>query len=99
VEREATRRDVLQKGYSEARETFTQHYQTDAVDASLLLTLLMGFLPVDDPRVASTIQAIERDLLRGGVVLRYVANDGLVGQEQGFLICLFWYLNGLILQR
>ncbi|MCL7419682.1 MAG: glycoside hydrolase family 15 protein [Methylobacter sp.] len=96
--REAIRREILDKGFNIQRNSFTQHYQTEAVDAALLLIPLMGFLPVDDPRVAGTIKAVEEDLWEDGVLLRYRMDDGLTGQERGFLICLFWYLNCLIMQ-
>ncbi len=98
AEREAIRADILARGYNEKRGSFTQHYETEAVDAALLLIPLMGFLPCSDERVAGTIRVIERELLRDRTVLRYEAEDGLEGQEQGFMICLFWYLHCLILQ-
>jgi GH15 family glucan-1,4-alpha-glucosidase len=98
AEREAIRADILARGYNEKRGAFTQHYETEAVDAALLLIPLMGFLPCSDPRVAGTIAVIERELLRSRTVLRYEAEDGLEGQEQGFMLCLFWYLHCLILQ-
>jgi GH15 family glucan-1,4-alpha-glucosidase len=99
AEREAIRNDILERGYNRERQRFTQHYETDAVDAALLLIPLMGFLPIGDPRVSATIRAIEEDLITHGLVQRYRVDDGLPGQEQGFLICLFWYLNCLIQQR
>ncbi len=96
--REAIRQEILDKGFNTQRNAFTQHYDTEAVDAALLLIPLMGFLPADDPRVAGTIKAVEEDLWADGVLLRYRMDDGLAGQERGFLICLFWYLNCLIMQ-
>ena len=97
-EREAVEKDILERGYNSHRGSFVQHYEGEEVDAALLQIPLMGFLPVDDPRVAGTIRRIEEDLLAEGVILRYRNEDGLPGQEHGFLICLFWYLNCLILQ-
>jgi GH15 family glucan-1,4-alpha-glucosidase len=97
-ERDAVRRDILEKGYNPERNSFTQHYETEAVDAALLQIPLVGFLPADDPRVASTIERIEKELMVGGLPLRYRVDDGLEGQEQGWLICLFWYLRCLIRQ-
>jgi hypothetical protein len=97
-EREAIRAEILARGYNERRGSFTQHYETGAVDAALLLIPLSGFLPVDDPRVAGTIATIEGERLRDRAMLRYELDDGLDGQEQGFMICLFWYLHCLILQ-
>lgn len=98
-ERRAVHADILEKGYNRHRGSFTQHYDTEELDASLLRIPLMGFLPVDDPRVANTIRAVEEELLQGGVVRRYNVDDGLPGKEHGFLICLFWYLRCLIRQK
>lgn len=98
AEREAIRSEILARGYNSKRGCFTQHYDTEAVDAALLLIPLSGFLSIDDSRVAATITVIERELLRDRAMLRYELDDGLAGQEQGFMICLFWYLHCLILQ-
>lgn len=99
AEREAIRAEILARGYNPRRGCFTQHYDTEAVDAALLMIPLTGFLPVEDTRVAGTIAVIERELLRDRAMLRYELDDGLEGQERGFMICLFWYLHCLILQR
>ena len=98
AEREAVRTDLLENGYNEKRGAFTMHYDTDALDASVLRIPLVGFLPIDDPRVAGTIAAVEKELMRDGVLLRYAVDDGLPGQEHGFLICFFWYLCCLVRQ-
>jgi len=98
IERDAIREEILARGFNAKRGCFTQHYDTEAVDAALLLVPLSGFLPIDDSRVAQTIATIERELLRDRAMLRYELDDGLDGQEQGFMICLFWYLHCLILQ-
>ncbi|MEO8215271.1 MAG: glycoside hydrolase family 15 protein, partial [Myxococcales bacterium] len=87
--------EVCDRGYDDDRETFTQSYDDPALDASLLLTSLVGFLPVDDPRIIGTIRAIERDLLHEGLVLRYLAElgdaaDGLPPGEGVFVPCSFW---------
>lgn len=97
-EMQALRQDILERGYSQQVESFTQHYDTEAIDASLLRIPLVGFLPVDDPRVRGTIAAVERELRHDAMILRYTAQDGLQGQEHGFLICLFWYLRCLLRQ-
>ena len=87
--------EVCERGYDRKRETFTQSYGEPALDASLLLTSLVGFLPADDPRVTGTVRAVERDLLHDGFVLRYRteggdAVDGLPPGEGVFLPCSFW---------
>jgi GH15 family glucan-1,4-alpha-glucosidase len=69
--RELVRHEILSKGFNTERNTFTQHYDTTEVDASLLLIPLVGFLPPDDPRVLGTVAAIEHDLMREGFLLRY----------------------------
>ncbi len=94
--RDAVHAEVLDRGYDDARGTFTQHYETTDVDASLLLIPLVGFLPPDDPRVLGTITAIEEDLLVDGFVLRYRTEsgvDGLSGQESPFLACSWWLVR------
>ncbi len=91
--RDQVRDEVLERGYDEERGTFVQHYDTLEVDASLLLIALSGFLPGDDPRVLGTIAAVEQDLLRDGLVLRYRTQsgvDGLQGDEHPFIACSFW---------
>ena len=88
--------EVCAKGFNTDRNTFTQHYETDEVDASLLLIPLVGFLPPDDPRVRGTIAAVEKDLLRDGFLLRYRTEtgvDGLSGDEHPFLACSWWLVS------
>lgn len=84
--------DVCTKGYNPSRKAFTQAYGSEHLDASLLLMPQVGFLPIDDHRVLSTISAIERELLRDGLVARYptVGQDGLPEGEGVFLACSFW---------
>ncbi|MDF8264060.1 glycoside hydrolase family 15 protein [Luteipulveratus flavus] len=91
--RDAVRQEILDKGFDRAKNTFTQHYDTTEVDASLLLIPLVGFLPADDPRVRGTVAAVENDLMRDGLLLRYRTEsgvDGLSGDEHPFLACSFW---------
>ncbi len=98
--RDEVRAEVLDHGYDEERGTFTQHYDTDEVDASLLVLPLVGFLPGDDPRVLGTIAAVEQDLVRDGLLLRYRTQsgvDGLRGDEHPFLACSFWLVSAYAL--
>ncbi|MGH7399829.1 MAG: glycoside hydrolase family 15 protein [Candidatus Rokuibacteriota bacterium] len=91
--RDAIRADICENGFDRERNTFVQHYGGKALDASLLLIPQVGFLPPDDPRVVGTIEAIERDLVRDGFVLRYSTDevdDGIGGEEGAFLVCSFW---------
>jgi len=95
------RADICANGYDSARNTFVQYYGGAALDASLLLIPQVGFLPADDPRVVGTVQAIERELLRDGLLLRYSteqSDDGLPGDEGVFLACSFWLADAYIMQ-
>jgi GH15 family glucan-1,4-alpha-glucosidase len=89
--------EVLERGVDD-RGVFTQHYDTDALDASLLLLPMMGFLPPDDERVRATVLAIADELTEHGLVLRYRVehtDDGLHGEEGTFTICSFWLVSAL----
>jgi GH15 family glucan-1,4-alpha-glucosidase len=91
-------REVLQKGWDDERGTFTQSYGSEALDAALLLIPRMGFLPGDDPRVIGTIEAIQRELVSEGFVMRYPSEDGGDGLPPGegaFLPCSFWLVDAL----
>jgi alpha,alpha-trehalase len=80
------------------RGVFTQHYDTEALDASVLLIPLVGFLPPDDPRVRNTVLAIAEELTVDDLVLRYLpkqTDDGLSGEEGSFTICSFWLVSAL----
>lgn len=94
--RDRVHAEVLEKGFDAERGTFTQHYDTREVDAALLVMPSIGFLPGDDPRFLGTIAAIEEDLMRDGLVLRYRTSsgvDGLEGDEHPFLACCFWMVS------
>jgi GH15 family glucan-1,4-alpha-glucosidase len=82
---------ILERGWSERAEAFTQSFDSDELDASNLMMPIMGFLPADDPRMLSTIRAIEDQLTDdNGLVFRYKSHDGLEGEEGTFLLCTFW---------
>ncbi len=89
--------DILANGVDE-RGVFTQHYDTNALDASLLLMPLVRFLPPDDARLRRTVLAIADELTEDGLVLRYrteETDDGLSGHEGAFTICSFWLVSAL----
>jgi GH15 family glucan-1,4-alpha-glucosidase len=95
---QAIRDDILANGWSEKRNSFTQFYGGEALDASLLLIPLVGFLPPDDPRVVATVEAIQHELVEDGLVLRYRPEktaDGVRGGEGTFLVCSFWLADAL----
>jgi GH15 family glucan-1,4-alpha-glucosidase len=87
------RHDICTKGFDAGKNSFVQYYGGKAVDASLLQIPLVGFLPPEDPRVLGTVAAIERELMEGGLLLRYRTEeniDGLPEGEGAFLACSFW---------
>ncbi len=94
---EEIKAEVLDKGVS-GKGVFRQHYQTDDLDASLLLLPIMGFLPPDDDRVKATVLAIADELTKDGLVLRYRVegtDTGFDGEEGTFTICSFWLVTAL----
>jgi GH15 family glucan-1,4-alpha-glucosidase len=94
---EAIKAEILEKGVSE-QGVLKQHYDTDSLDASVLLAAIFGFLPGEDERMRATVDAIATDLTENGFVLRYrtdETDDGLSGKEGTFLICSFWLVSAL----
>ncbi|MBA3889697.1 MAG: glycoside hydrolase family 15 protein [Gemmatimonadaceae bacterium] len=92
--------EVCERGYDEELGSFVQAYDSRLLDASLLLIPLVGFLPVDDPRMIGTIAAIEQRLVVDGLVHRYdsrVTDDGLPPGEGAFLACSFWLVDNYAL--
>jgi GH15 family glucan-1,4-alpha-glucosidase len=93
-------RQVCEEGYDAARNTFTQYYGSEELDASVLAVALVGFLPPDDDRVTGTIDAVRDGLGVDGFVSRYstaATDDGLPGGEGQFLACSFWLVGALAL--
>ncbi|MFL6179107.1 MAG: glycoside hydrolase family 15 protein [Actinomycetes bacterium] len=91
--------EICDKGFDAERNTFTQYYGSKQLDAALLLIPQVGFLPPDDPRVVGTIEAVQRELVHDGFVMRYIpdehAADGLPPGEGAFLACSFWLVEAL----
>lgn len=93
--------DVCANGYDRELGSFVQSYGSKLVDASLLLLPVVGFLPAHDPRIAGTVAAVERQLLKDGFVQRYDTGrveDGLPPGEGSFLACSFWLVDAFVLQ-
>jgi GH15 family glucan-1,4-alpha-glucosidase len=95
--------EVLERGFDAELGSFVQAYDTKRVDASLLTIPLYGFLPAEDARVRGTVEAVRRELLRDGFVLRYPHDeetesvDGLPPGEGAFFLCSFWLVDNLVL--
>jgi GH15 family glucan-1,4-alpha-glucosidase len=92
--------EVCERGFDPDQNAFVQSFGAKALDASLLLIPIVGFLKPDDPRVRGTVAAIERKLLWNGLVLRYdtgEGTDGLPPGEGAFLACSFWLADNYIM--
>ncbi len=92
--------EVCSKAYDPVLGSFVQHYGSNCLDASLLQIALTGFLPPDDPRVLGTVAAIEKRLMRDGLLLRYDSEGGVDGLPPGegtFLVCSFWLADVYVL--
>ena len=100
--RDAIHAQVCDRGFDPAQNSFIQSYGSTALDASLLLIPMVGFLPPTDPRIRGTLAAIEHNLVRDGLVLRYHSaegSDGLPPGEGAFLACSFWLADNYVLQE
>jgi alpha,alpha-trehalase len=98
--RDQIRSAILEDGWNEKVKSFTRTFSSDQLDASCLMLPIVGFLPGDDPRVLSTIDAIASALIdERGLVCRYQGDDGLPGQEGSFLLCSFWLAQAQALAR
>jgi GH15 family glucan-1,4-alpha-glucosidase len=96
--RDTIHNQICARAFCEKKKCFAQAYDSEELDASLLLMPLVGFLPGSDPRVKSTVEAIERELMPDGLVLRYDTSrvqDGLPPGEGVFLACSFWMVSSL----
>jgi GH15 family glucan-1,4-alpha-glucosidase len=96
--RETIHQQIIERAFNETKNSFVQAYGSDQVDAALLLMPLVGFLPGNDPRIQGTVEAIERELMHDGLVLRYntsKVDDGLPPGEGVFLACSFWMVSCL----
>lgn len=100
--RDAIHKQVCEEAFDAAQNSFVQSYGDIALDASLLLIPVVGFLPSTDPRVLGTLAAIERNLIQDGFVMRYNTKevaDGLPPGEGAFLACSFWLADNFVLQK
>ena len=96
--REEIRAAILERGWNERAGAFTQAFGSEDLDASTLMLAITGFLPGDDPRMKATIDATAQRLTDDrGLVYRYLAHDGLAGDEGTFLLCTFWLAQAQVL--
>jgi GH15 family glucan-1,4-alpha-glucosidase len=98
AERDKIYHQIMTRGWHPQKGAFTQHYDTDVLDASLLLMPLMGFVTPTDPRWLSTLKAMDAELVSDSLVYRYnpsASPDGLRGHEGTFSLCTFFYVDAL----
>ncbi len=96
--RDAIYQQIMEKGWNATRGAFVQHYNTDVLDASLLLMPLVGFVSPTDPMWLSTLRAMDGELVSDSLVYRYdpsASPDGLRGHEGTFSIATYWYVDAL----
>jgi GH15 family glucan-1,4-alpha-glucosidase len=97
-ERDAIYNQIMEAGWSEARQAFVQHYKTDVLDSSLLRMTSVGFISPMDPMWTTTLDAMDRELVTDSLVYRYdpgASPDGLQGSEGTFSLCTFMYVDSL----
>jgi GH15 family glucan-1,4-alpha-glucosidase len=97
-ERNRVYNQIMERGFNPKVGAFTQHYDTDVLDSSLLMMPLMGFVSPRDPMWLSTLNAMDRELVSDSLVYRYnpaASPDGLAGEEGTFSLCTFWYVDAL----
>jgi len=98
IERDRIYNQIMDKGWNPKVKAFTQHYDTDVLDSSLLLMPLQGFIAPKDPLWLSTLRAMDETLVSDSLVYRYnpsMTSDGLRGSEGTFSLCTFWYVDAL----
>jgi GH15 family glucan-1,4-alpha-glucosidase len=98
TERDRIYAQIMERGWNPQRKAFTQHDQTQVLDASLLMMPLVGFVAPRDPLWLSTLDAMDGELVSDSLVYRYdpaASPDGLLGHEGTFSICTFWYVDAL----
>ena len=98
VIRDTIHSEICARAFNKKKNSFVQAYESEQLDAALLLMPVVGFLPGNDPRVQGTVKAIERELMPNGLVMRYNtarAKDGLPPGEGVFLACSFWMVSAL----
>ena len=86
---------IAERAWSAKRASFVATFEGDALDASLLLLVELGFLQADDPRFAGTVAAVGRELRRGDFIFRYTQPDDFGFPENAFIVCTFWYIDAL----
>ncbi len=98
MERDRVYHQIMERGWNPKVKAFTQHYESDVLDSSLLMMPLQGFISPKDPMWLSTLRAMDDSLVSDSLVYRYnpsMTPDGLRGNEGTFSLCTFWYVDAL----
>jgi GH15 family glucan-1,4-alpha-glucosidase len=98
AERDKIYKQIMERGWNPKVGAFTQHYDTEVLDSSLLMMPQMGFIAPRDPMWLSTLDAMDHELVSDSLVYRYnpsASPDGLAGSEGTFSLCTFWYVDAL----
>jgi GH15 family glucan-1,4-alpha-glucosidase len=92
---DSMREEILRRAWNQSKQAFTSSFEGEDLDATSLLLPDLGFIEAGDSRFASTLQAIERELVRGDLVFRYLHADDFGVPGNTFTMCSFWYVNAL----
>ncbi|OCC14290.1 Glucoamylase [Dissulfuribacter thermophilus] len=95
-EKDEIRKEVLEKGWSQEKQSFVQTYDSDKLDSSLLLLPLTGFIQFKDPKMLSTVESVVEELSSGFLLYRYLNEDGMPRGEAPFTLCTFWLVENLV---
>ena len=95
VLRDEIREDIMVNAWNEEKQAFTQSYQSEHLDASVLLMEYYGFIEGKDPKYIKTVKAIEKDLMHDGLLFRYKNEDDFGLPSSSFTVCTFWFINSL----
>jgi pentatricopeptide repeat protein len=98
AERDRIYNQIMSRGWNAKVGAFTQHYDTDVLDSSMLLMPLQGFISPNDPMWLSTLEGMDRELVSDSLVYRYnpaASPDGLHGEEGTFSLCTYLYVDAL----
>ncbi len=93
--RDEIREDILVNAWNQEKQAFTQSYESEHLDASVLLMEYYGFIEGKDPKYIKTVKAIERDLMHNGLLYRYKNEDDFGLPSSSFTVCTFWFINSL----
>jgi GH15 family glucan-1,4-alpha-glucosidase len=92
---DAMREEILARAWNESKQAFVSSFEGADIDATSLLLPDLGFIEASDSRFVSTLNAVERELVRGDLVFRYVHADDFGVPANTFTMCSFWYVNAL----